>query len=99
MRFGPGVTEPVEVYRPHPPEIPESQRLWLARILIMEGVIQPTGTVSSIRVLRPDPVPEKARPCIDHFIRYFAGWRYRPARYRGQAVPVYITTVVHHVPC
>jgi hypothetical protein len=98
MRVGGEVSEPVEIEKSLP-NVPERLKTWKARILVVEGIVQNDGSVTAIRVLRPDPIPTVSAPCIDAYVRATSKWRYRPATYRGKPVPAYLTVSFGHNPC
>ena len=98
MHVGGDVTEPVPIYRPQPASAGRVRTV-NASTLIFEAVIQADGSVTSVRVLRPNPVPAESLPCVQAYIRTIETWRYKPAGYRGKPVPVFLTMSVHHSGC
>ena len=100
MRVGGEVLEPFEVFRVAPDysRIPPSARGY--GVCIFESTVGIDGAVTGIRLLRPYHVAPRCKPAVDEIARTLGLWRYRPATYRGQPVPVYLTvTVTHCISC
>jgi protein TonB len=97
----PAVTTPVEPVRLHrgikppektvnvPPAYPELARIAkIEGIVILEAVIDASGSVTSARVLRGDPMLDPA--ALDAVKR----WKFTPARLNDEAIPVVMTVTV-----
>jgi TonB family protein len=88
-KVGAGVTAPVLVKEVHP-NYPDSVRAEGVKGTIeMEGIVEPDGTVSGIRVTRAlDPrLDEEA-------VKAFRQWRFRPGQKDGAAVRVQVTVEI-----
>ena len=96
MRVGGEVSTPEEISRVPVDLSGVSPEVRGYSVCIMEAVIDRDGAVTTIRTLRPSPVPMKARPVINAIARAVKQWRYKPAVYRGRPVSVYLTVTVTH---
>ena len=56
--------------------------------VILEAIIGTDGHVESVRVLRSDPLFDRAAT------KAVSQWIYRPAKLRGLAVKVYFTVII-----
>jgi outer membrane biosynthesis protein TonB len=98
MRVGGDVSAPVEISREpiHLTDLPKQYTLGLC---ILEAVVTEKGTVTRVRVLRPNPVPQRCQTWVAEAVRAVTLNRYKPATYKGRPVAVYIVFTVHHFPC
>jgi protein TonB len=89
IRLHSGMTAPVKIVDVPPayPSIAQTARI--EGVVILEAVIDATGRVESVRVLRSIPLLDQA--AVDA-VRH---WRFTPARLNGEAVPVVMTVTVN----
>jgi TonB family protein len=86
------VTEPVKIKTVDPIYPAEARQKGISGQVILEAVIDETGHVRSVRVLKSvDPLLDKA--AADAVWQ----WEYTPARQDGQPVPVIMTITVNFV--
>jgi TonB family protein len=89
-QVGPGVSRPEMIQRVQP-VWPEGTRPFGTTIL--EAVIDTSGKVCAVRILR---TPSKAMG--EAVVAALRASRFRPARSKGQAVPVHYVLTVHPHP-
>jgi periplasmic protein TonB len=89
VRIGGDVHMPSKVHDVAPvyPQIAQSARV--EGVVIIEAVISVDGSVRDARVLRSQPLLDRA--ALDAVRQ----WRYAPTRLNGVAVPVIVTVTVH----
>jgi len=85
VRVGPGIREPKKVVHVAPvyPEI--AQRARVQGTVILEAILDVTGKVERVRVLRSEPLLDDAA------IKAVQQWRYTPTELNGVPVPVLMT--------
>jgi periplasmic protein TonB len=88
VRVGPGIREPKKIVHvvPEYPEIARTARV--EGVVILEAVLDTTGRVQSVRVLRSVPLLDMAA------INAVRQWRYTPTELNGVPVPVLMTITV-----
>jgi protein TonB len=88
VRVGPGIREPKKIVHvvPEYPEIARTARV--EGVVILEAVLDTTGRVQSVRVLRSVPLLDMAA------INAVRQWRYSPTELNGVPVPVLMTITV-----
>ena len=87
-RVGGAIKAPVKVVNV-PPLYPElAQRTRVEDVVILETVIDESGNVTSVRVLRGHPLLNQA--ALDAVQR----WKFTPARLNDEAIPVVMTVTV-----
>jgi protein TonB len=87
-RVGSGIREPKKIAHVAP-EYPEiARRARIEGTVILEAVLDATGRVESVRVLRSEPLLDEAA------IRAVRQWRYSPTELNGVPVPVLMTITV-----
>jgi protein TonB len=88
VRMHRGIQAPDKVVNVAPiyPEVARAARR--EGVVILETVIDASGNVTSVRVLRGDPLLDKA--AIDAVQQ----WKFTPARLNGEAIPVVMTVTV-----
>jgi TonB family protein len=90
-RPGSGVTSPVPTLSPKPQYTAEAMRARVQGSVLVECVVQPSGTCSDIEVVRSlDPtfgLDEEA-------VKSVRGWRFKPGTRLGQPVPVLVSIEV-----
>ena len=90
-RPGSGVTAPVPTASPKPAYTAEAMRARIQGSVLVECVVQPTGTCSDIQIIRSlDPT----FGLDDEAMKSVRGWRFRPGMRLGQAVPVLVSIEV-----
>jgi hypothetical protein len=91
MRVGGEVTAPVAVYRVEP-KYDQCTGKKMTGFPILEAVIDEKGHVRNLRFLKP------VHPCVKaSILPALSQWRFKPATYRGKAVPVkYNLTILIH---
>ncbi len=89
VRIGGAIKEPQRLAHvvPEYPEI--ARRARVEGLVILEAVLDATGRVQSVRVLRSSPLLDDAA------IKAVQQWRYSPTELNGVAVPVLMTITVH----
>jgi len=88
-RVGQGVREPKRISQVAP-EYPElARRAGVQGTVILEAILDATGRVESVRVLRSQPLLDDAA------IRAVRQWRYSPTELNGVPVPVLMTITVN----
>lgn len=88
-RVGQGIREPKKIVHVAP-EYPEiARRASVEGTVILEAVLDATGRVESVRVLRSQPLLNDAA------IRAVRQWRYSPTELNGVPVPVLMTITVN----
>ncbi len=86
MRVGGEVIEPREISRVQPQYPEAARKARIQGIVVLEAVITKSGSVDSVRVLRP------VNPLLDQAAMLAVkGWQYEPATLKGVPVPVYLT--------
>jgi protein TonB len=87
-RVGSGIREPKKLVH-IAPEYPEiARRAGVQGVVILEAILDATGRVDSVRVLRSQPLLDEAA------IRAVRQWRYSPTELNGVPVPVLMTITV-----
>ncbi|HET7217560.1 MAG TPA: energy transducer TonB, partial [Vicinamibacterales bacterium] len=88
VRVGPGIREPKKIVHviPEYPEI--ARRARVEGVVILEAVLDASGRVQSVRVLRSTPLLDDAA------IKAVQQWRYTPTELNGVPVPVLMTITV-----
>ncbi|MEA2695518.1 MAG: hypothetical protein QOJ16_4905 [Acidobacteriota bacterium] len=81
--------EVLERHEPRYPEYLRSQRLQ-GRV-IMEAIITTTGVLRNLVLLTPDAPPGMEANALDNL----CDWRFKPAVYQGEPVPVYYSLTVN----
>jgi protein TonB len=88
-RVGQGIREPKKIVQVAP-EYPEiARRAGIQGTVILEAILDATGRVESVRVLRSQPLLDEAA------IRAVRQWRYSPTELNGVPVPVLMTITVN----
>lgn len=83
------VSEPLEIFRVQPDYPEAARRAHMEGVVVLQAVITRSGTVDSVRLVRGlNPLLDRA--AMDAVVR----WRYSPATYRGNPVPVFLTVTV-----
>ncbi len=94
LRVGGDVSAPLELRRVLPEFPDRCAGFQFEGVFIVEAIISRSGHVSGVRTLRPavtvPPCPE-AEAAVR---KALAQWLFKPAMYRGQPVPVYLTVPV-----
>jgi protein TonB len=89
VRVGQGVREPKRIVNVQP-DYPEfAKRAQVEGVVILEAVIDVTGNVDQVRVLRSVPLLNDAA------IRAVKQWKYTPTELNGVPVPVLMTITVN----
>jgi protein TonB len=89
QRVGQGIREPTKIVHVAP-EYPEiARRAGVQGTVILEAILDATGRVDSVRVLRSHPLLDEAA------IRAVRQWRYSPTELNGVPVPVLMTITVN----
>ena len=88
VRVGPGIREPKKIVHvaPEYPDVARTARV--EGVVILEAVLDISGRVQSIKVLRSTPLLDDAA------IRAVRQWRYTPTELNGVPVPVLMTITV-----
>ena len=88
VRVGPGIREPKKIVHAAPeyPDVARTARV--EGVVILEAVLDISGRVQSIKVLRSTPLLDDAA------IRAVRQWRYTPTELNGVPVPVLMTITV-----
>ncbi|HEV7517792.1 MAG TPA: energy transducer TonB [Thermoanaerobaculia bacterium] len=81
--------EVLERHEPRYPEYLRGQRLQ-GRV-IMEAIITTTGVLRNLVLLTPDAPPGMEANALDNL----CDWRFKPAVYQGEPVPVYYSLTVN----
>ncbi len=88
-RVGQGIREPKKIVHVAP-EYPEiARRAGVEGTVVLEAVLDATGRVESIRVLRSRPLLDEAA------VKAVRQWRYSPTELNGVPVPVLMTITVN----
>jgi protein TonB len=88
VRIGYGIREPKRIVNVTP-EYPEvARRAGVQGVVILEAVLDVSGRVQSVRVLRSTPLLDSAA------IKAVQQWRYTPTELNGVPVPVLMTITV-----
>ena len=89
VRLHSGIQPPQKIadIKPIYPTIAQSARV--QGVVILEAIIDVTGNVESVKVLRSIPLLDQAA------VEAVRQWRYTPARLNGQPVPVIVTVTVN----
>ena len=88
VRVGRGIREPKKIVHVAP-EYPElARRAHVEGVVILEAVLDASGQVQSVKVLRSSPLLDEAA------IRAVRLWRYTPTELNGVPVPVLMTITV-----
>jgi len=85
---GSGVTMPVPVHQEKPQYTIEAMRARIEGAVIVECVVQPTGTCARLRVVRS---LDSRLGLDEQAIRAAAGWRFSPGTRLGKPVSVLVT--------
>jgi protein TonB len=86
VRIGGKITAPALVHRVDPAYSPVAQSAHLAGIAILEAVVDTSGGVQSVKVLR------SAHPMLDReAVEALKQWRYKPLVLNGEASPFVLT--------
>ena len=89
--LGPGITPPVPIYRGRPRYTVDAVRARVQGSILVECVVQPSGTCTHARVVRTFEPPFG----LDREAILAAGeWRFRPGRRGSEQVPVRVTIEV-----
>ncbi len=86
FRVGPGVDPPKLIRRFEPAYPEEVRRARLEGVVIIEAVISAAGSVEGPKLLK-SPAPKLSELAL-HAV---SQWKYRPAAFEGDPVPVYLT--------
>jgi protein TonB len=88
VRLHSGIREPIALSRAEPiyPTLAQSARV--QGVVILEAVIDASGRVESVQVLRSIPMLDQAA------VTAVRQWRYSPAMLNGSPVPVIVTITV-----
>ena len=88
VRAGSGIREPKKLVHVAP-EYPEiARRARIEGTVILEAVLDVSGRVASVRLLRSNPLLDEAA------IKAVSAWRYSPTELNGVPVPVLLTITV-----
>jgi protein TonB len=88
-RVGQGIREPKKIVHVAP-EYPEiARRAGVQGTVVLEAILDATGRVESVRVLRSQALLDEAA------IRAVRQWRYSPTELNGVPVPVLMTITVN----
>lgn len=89
LRVGGEVLAPIKIHTPSPryPEL--ARRVRKEGVVIVEAIIDETGTVASTRVIKSAPMG-----LDDAAVEAVSKWRFEPATLRGQPVPVLFSLTV-----
>lgn len=82
-----------------PPVIPEKLRKGALQEIVLQITVEPDGSLSHIRTIKPSPIPPASRECVGFFERAVAARRYKPARYHGQPVRSFLIIPFVRPPC
>lgn len=86
-RVGPGVTAPEIVREEKPKYTPGAMDAKIQGLVVMEAVIERDGTVGEVRVKKS---LDRTYGLDDEAVRALKGWRFRPGKKDGVAVPVFV---------
>jgi protein TonB len=89
VRVGQGVREPKKLVHVAPEYPVIAQRARVQGTVVLEAVLDVTGRVDRVRVLRSEPLLDEAA------IKAVRQWRYTPTELNGVPVPVLMTITVH----
>ena len=82
LPVGGDVLPPVKQYAPSPPYPEAARRAGLQGVVIVAAVVDATGAVRDVRVLRGPPILDRAAAAA------VSGWRFAPATRAGRPVAV-----------
>jgi protein TonB len=89
VRMHSGIKAPDKVVNVAPAYPELAQRVRLEGLVILEAVIDVSGSVTSTRVLRGHPLLDQA--AVDAVQQ----WKFKPATLNGEVIPVVMTVTVH----
>ena len=94
LRVGGDVTAPVELRRVLPNFHDRCASFQFEGDFIVEAIINSSGRVSGLRVLRPAVIVPPCPEAEAVVRKALAQWQFKPATFRGQPVDVYLTISV-----
>jgi protein TonB len=94
FRLGAGITPPTELRRGVPQYTTDAMRARVQGSVIVECVVQTTGTCTNIRIVR---ALEPSFGLNDEAIKAARQWRFKPGTRRGEPVPVFVTMEIEFV--
>jgi TonB family protein len=89
LRVGGDIREPIKIRHVNPVYPEQAREAKVSGIVILEAVVDETGTPTSVTVLRGHPMLDEAA------VTAVGEWRYTPTLFNGQPVSVMLTITVN----
>lgn len=89
-QIGNGVSAPVKIFGPQPAYTEDARASRIQGTVILQGVVNPDGSVSHLQVLKGLPLG-----LSESAVATLKTWKYKPALKDGKPVPVYFLFTVN----
>jgi protein TonB len=90
LKVGGAISKPEAISRVNPVYTEAARRARIQGVVIVETIIDKTGTVTNVRVLKPLPMGLD-QAAVDAVKK----WKFRPAQLNGRPVNVYFVLTVN----